>query len=224
MNDISKQKIKAIEMRGAGFSYREISEALDISLSTVHGWTSKIILNDKALARIELRKKIGREKSIEFFSNRRKQQYLLQTEEARLSLKELIGKKSVAKLACSLLFWAEGSKSGSFVSFINSDPTMIKLFLILLRLSFNINETKLRALVHMHDYHDESKIKEYWSKITDIPLSQFSKSYVKPHTGIRQKADYNGSIRIRYYDVKIAQELFAIYNTYSLLNRAVVQR
>lgn len=115
------------------------------------------------------------------------------------------------KVICALLFWTEGSKSGSFVSFINSDPKMIRLFLFTLRESFSIDENKLRGLVHVHKYHDQEKIEKYWSKVSSISLDQFSKSYQKPNSGKRKRSGYKGSFRIRYYDVKVAEELTSIY-------------
>ncbi len=90
---------------------------------------------------------------------------------------------------------------------------MIATFMLSLRKSFQVNEHKFRALVHIHEYHNEEQVKQFWSKISRISLSQFSKSYLKPHTKKRIRPDYRGSLRIRYYDAKIALELRSIYNT-----------
>lgn len=89
---------------------------------------------------------------------------------------------------------------------------MVKMFVKLLRLSFPIDEKKLRAMVQIHEYHNDNAIKNFWSKVTTIPLSQFSRSYLKPHTKKRIRQGYKGSVRIRYYDYKIALELRSIYN------------
>ena len=75
-----------------------------------------------------------------------------------------------------------------------------------MRFSFKLDERKFRAMLHLHDYHNEKKI---------IPISQFSKSYKKPHTGKRKREGYPGSTRIRYYYSKIALELRTIYNTFA---------
>ena len=92
---------------------------------------------------------------------------------------------------------------------------MIGSFIKLFRLSFVLDERKLRALIHIHEYHNEVKIKNYWSHLTTIPLIQFSKSYLKPHTGKVIRSGYKGTIRIRYYDYTIASELKAIYNMFA---------
>ncbi|EKD62724.1 MAG: hypothetical protein ACD_52C00077G0001 [uncultured bacterium] len=84
-----------------------------------------------------------------------------------------------------------------------------------MRFSFKLDERKFRAMLHLHDYHNEKKIMIFWSDLTQIPISQFSKSYKKPHTGKRKREGYPGSTRIRYYYSKIALELRTIYNTFA---------
>lgn len=92
---------------------------------------------------------------------------------------------------------------------------MINVFITLLRQSYSLDESKFRALIHIHQYHNENQLKTYWSTLTNIPISQFSKSYQKPNTGKRKRNNYSGSLRIRYYDHKIAKDLSAIYNMFS---------
>ncbi len=96
------------------------------------------------------------------------------------------------------------------------DPSLIALFLDLLRKGFKINESKLRILMHLHNYHDEVIQKEFWSIVTNIPFAQFHQSYWKPNTGKRKHAHYPGCIALSYYDAKIAKELKAIYNAFVL--------
>ena len=103
------------------------------------------------------------------------------------------------------------------MKFTNSDTTLISNFLFFLRVGFNIDESKLRALVHIHEYHDDIAQKRFWSEITKIPLSQFHKSYKKPNTGKRYRENYPGCLALVYYDAHVAKELEAIYNTFSKL-------
>ena len=98
---------------------------------------------------------------------------------------------------------------------MNSDLKMIAVFMKLLRSSFKLDENKLKALVHIHDYHNDNEIKQFLTKITGIPVSKFSKSYLKTNTKIRIRDGYQGCLRIRYYDSKIALELRSIYNTFT---------
>lgn len=100
---------------------------------------------------------------------------------------------------------------------------MIMTFLSLLRQSFSLDEKKFHVSIHLHEYHDPELIKEFWINTTQIPVAQFIKPYLKPHTAIRKKDNYKGCITIRYYDVKIARELTAVYNALGEKFRGVVQ-
>ena len=127
-------------------------------------------------------------------------------------------KRNIAhnKLYCALLYWCEGGKrDGEGIRFINSDPVLIKTFLALIRKSYNIDEKKLRALMHLHGYHNEEFQKKFWSGITGIPKSQFNKTFLKKSTGKRLKEDYAGCLAVSYHDVKIAREMKAIYKVFS---------
>lgn len=123
--------------------------------------------------------------------------------------------RDMAKTICAILFWAEGNKNFSHIRFTNSDPIMVVTFLKYFRHAYDIDEAKLRACIHLHEYHDTIKTHAYWSEITGIPLRKFRKAYLKPHTGIRKKAHYEGCITIYYFNSSIAHELEALYNAVS---------
>ncbi len=207
---------KAIKLRREGYSIREISRIHNISVDTTSRWTKNVILDQKAKQRLFDRKILGQYKSIFIRKEKKEKLINLWSKKALDDLSKIKYSPIVFKLFCSLLYWAEGSKSStSSLSFINSDPIMISTFLKMLRSSYNLDEKKFRALVHIHEYHSDIKIKSFWSKITHIPLTQFNHSYLKPHTKKRRREDYKGSLRIRYYDAKIARELIIYYNMFS---------
>ena len=59
-----------------------------------------------------------------------------------------------------------------------------------------------------------TKLKSFGLK-KNIPLSQFSKSYLKTNTKTSTRERYQGCIGICYYDSKIALGLRSIYNTFA---------
>lgn len=212
----SSIKANAIELRKSGLSLKEISTKLKISKSTASLWLDKIPLNQSALNLISEKRNKGRLKGLQTLASQRYDNNLKTQRSAIDIISSLnLSNVSLCKVLCSLLYWGEGSKTGYRTSFINSDPQMITTYISLLRKSFPIKESKFRALIHIHEYHDEDKLKKFWSEITQIPLSQFTKSYLKPHTSKILRSGYKGAIRIDYYDAKIAHELRAIYNTLS---------
>ena len=206
----------ALGLRKKGFSLTEISNHLDISKSTASLWTSREKITKLGKKRILLRQIAARSKATSTIKKQRKDtlQKILNMTDGTLKNIEITN--YISKLLCSIFIWTEGGKSAkSRVVFVNSDPKMIGVFLFLFRKSFPVKETKLRSLVHIHEYHNKAEILDFWSKITKIPLNQFTKSYLKPHTKKRIREGYKGSVRISYCDYKIAWEITSIYNMFA---------
>jgi len=209
-------KSQATRLRKLGYSLQEISTKLKVAKSTASLWVRSVALNAKATKKIEEKKIKSRLKGANTIRKKYKAKQEFARNEAVNSLKQVILNKDTMKLLCAVLYWAEGVKhTHTLVTFVNSDPVMISTFLALFRKAFIIDESKLRGLVHVHEYHNELETKKYWSEITKIPTNQFQKSYLKPHTKKRIREGYKGTISIRYYDARIARELYSIYNTFA---------
>jgi len=72
------------------------------------------------------------------------------------------------------------------VSFANSNADIIAFYCRWLRTFFDIDESRLRLHLYLHEGLDLRAAVEHWSNITGIPSDQFTKPY-------RAKAD--GSVR-----------------------------
>ena len=208
----SEVKKKAIELRKRGLSYAEICSELGISKSTAWYWRLyDIPLNKKAESRLLSRSINGNRRSIK---NRQRK---IKSGEAGLlrSVKERLSRFSfdadLARISCALLYWCEGTKDPFTLKFTNSDPRLIGTFLTFFRRGFKIEENKLRVLMHLHEYHDEQKQKLFWSNITNIPLVQFSRTYIKPHTGKVKREGYPGCITISYGNRWLVFEIKSIW-------------
>ncbi len=110
-------------------------------------------------------------------------------------------------LACGvMIYWAEGwkDKRKQMLDFANSDPTMIRMYLKFLRDICGVNKDKLRVYLYCYANQNVVQIKKFWSKITGIPLLQFTKPYVR--NDFREdkigKMPY-GLIHVRYADKKL---------------------
>lgn len=217
-------KNRVFTLRTKGYSFTEISNLLKLPRGTIYSWTHSIVLNQEAQARITKLRQSGIEKTKQWFLDKRNtNQQKINTESNKI-LAQIKLKTPHLQLLTALLFWAEGSKLLTNVAFMNSDPIMIEVFLKLFRSSFSLTESKFRVLLHLHEYHDEAKMITFWSTITRIPISQFTKTYIKPHTKKRQHPNYPGCCKIKYYDAHIARLLTGIYNTFAQELRGVVQR
>ena len=204
------EKEKALELRRSGYSLGQIHKELSVSKSTVSVWVSGIKLSKEAKAKIQKRSSDGQLRSQELKRQKRKaKEKLAENYGKNVVLGTALNKNSL-EIICSMIYWCEGNKSlRDSVFFTNSDPKLISNFLYLFRNSFNVDEGKFRVCVHIHDYHEDEKQKDFWSEITSIPKEQFIKSYRKPNTKKRIRDNYQGCAQVRYYDIDVARKLQA---------------
>jgi len=210
-----KRKInhtKARKLREEGFSFREISEKLGISKSTASLWLRDIELSASAKRRIIDLGVVGRQKAAETNKKKREEENKKILEKIESNFAGINYSEIDYKIECALLYWCEGTKyeANTSVSFINADSEMIRYFLYVFRKSFDLDEKRFRALIHLHEYHDATRQLKFWSDITKIPISQFNKPYLKKNTGKNKKENYPGCISIRYSDIKIYKEIIFI--------------
>ncbi|WP_324612819.1 hypothetical protein [Streptomyces specialis] len=106
------------------------------------------------------------------------------------------------------LYWSEGSKSKPHavretVTFINSDPDMITVFLAWLRL-LGVAPDRLRFRVQIHATADVAAAESYWRGITGAGREQFTKTTLKRHTPrtVRKNVGdgYRGCLVVRVLD------------------------
>ena len=206
---------KAIYLRKNGFSYYEISQIQQIAKSTAYQWTKHINLNKSAKNRLKNRIIQGRKKAHLTIKNRNEKQQQENNKWAKSLLNKTSIDNNLSAIICSILYWAEGGKyTKNRIEFTNSDPEMIKTFLVLLRRSFSIDEGHLRLNMHLHKYHNEKTMKKFWSILTKIPYSRINKTYVKPHTRKIIRKGYKGCVRICYYSKEISQKIEALYRNF----------
>lgn len=208
---IAKQQ-QAVALRKKGFSLNEIHFKLGISKSSASLWTAKVSLSGQARWRLVQRKREGIEESRRIKQARTSAALAEAAEFARGTLGQLPKDTNHARLYCALLYWCEGekSKNDQVLAFTNSDPALVSAYLRMLRKGFNIEESKFRVCVHVHPYHTIEKQLLFWSKITKIPVVQFSKPYRKRNGGKNVRDGYAGCASVRYYDVKVSRQVQAV--------------
>lgn len=203
-------KEKAINLREKGFSLNEIHKETGVSKSVISGWVRNVILDKSAQKRLLGKIKLGQFVSAERKKAKTEEKIKNYQNQALKELGSLKINKITAKIICSLMYWCEGSKSPfNGVNFINSEPSLIKNFLYLLRKGFDIDESKFRLCIHLHQYHNPQKQINFWSEITGIPKRQFIKPFFKKNTGKRIKKDYPGCLSIRYQNNDTARQILA---------------
>lgn len=109
----------------------------------------------------------------------------------------------------AMLYWAEGDKAReSMVALTNTDPKIMIYFAAWFRKYFSIDENRLRGRLYIWANLDEEKAKRFWSEKLNIPLSQFTKSYIsKSKPKIRKKRHENGVCRLSYCSTETLKEI-----------------
>lgn len=84
------------------------------------------------------------------------------------------------------LYWAEGTKDKSYdrrenVTFVNSDPGMIKVYLAWLDL-LGVERERLRFTVMIHENADVTGAERYWAELVGAARSAFNKTTLKRHS------------------------------------------
>ena len=114
---------------------------------------------------------------------------------------EQIGRLSEREflVAGTALYAGEGAKTDGEIAFANSDPRMILFFVKWLRHFVDVDESRLRVRLYLHQGLDLGAACAFWRDLTDIPLSQFGKVYrAVPDPSIRKAKHVNGCPSIRY--------------------------
>jgi len=110
------------------------------------------------------------------------------------------------KVAALMLYWAEGQTDG-FIDLANSNTEMIKIFLKFLREICGVTESKLRVYLYCYANQDVDELMNYWKDVTDIPLEQFQKPYVRYDFNDSKKGKMeHGLAHIRYHDKKLFRQ------------------
>lgn len=202
---------KAIELRKQGTSMREIQKLLTVSKSSVSRWVQDVVLTDDQVIKLYANKKTGGLKG-NYVASQNK------IARRKLLTKELLDKgimevghlsKRDRFIAGIALYFGEGDKTDKSIGFTNSDSRSIDFMSKWLREFCKIDESKFRGKLYIHDTLDEHSAKTYWSKLTCIPLEQFTKSTIVPHNSERRRKSIlpHGVFKIVINDINLHRKM-----------------
>ncbi len=80
-------------------------------------------------------------------------------------------------LVGAALYAGEGFKRDGPVGMANTDPAVLLMFVTWLRRFFDIDESRLRVRLYLHDGLDLEAAESFWSILLGIPETQFRKAY-----------------------------------------------
>ena len=186
-----KQQNEARRLRARGLTMNEIAEKLGVSKSSVSLWTRDVPFQPH-LGRFGARSRgpnaLQRRKQAEIERLRAEGVARI----GRLSQKEFL-------VAGAALYAGEGAKTDHSVKFTNSDPYLVGFFCCWLREFFEIDESRLRLRLYLHEGLDLDAAVSHWVAVTRIPGSQMTKPYrAVPDPTIRKAKHPYGCISVVY--------------------------
>ena len=174
-------RAKARELRLEGWTYDRIQVELGCSKSSISLWV-------RDLPRPERRR--SREEAAAIARRGWEAKLRIRDEERRQTKKaaeQAIGDLTARELFLVGvgLYWAEGGKDKPYdrresVAFVNSDPSMIQVYLAWLDL-LGIGPERLRFNVMIHENADVAAAEEYWAELVGAGRAAFNKTTLKRH-------------------------------------------
>lgn len=120
----------------------------------------------------------------------------------------------ILKVALAFLYLGEGAKWKSHRGLMlgSSSPKIINLYIALLRTCYGISTERLRCRISHRADQDLSALNRYWSRVTRIPLRNFTRSRPDPRTRGKPTRDrsYKGVCVVACGGTDIQLELQAI--------------
>jgi hypothetical protein len=166
-----KEREEARVLRAQNLTLADIAQRLGVSKSSVSLWVRDVPFTPS-------KRRYGPRRRPHAAHIRKLQEIEASDQEGR----DRVGVLSTgAFFAAGIALYAgEGSKRDGNVVFANTDPSMIAFFCAWLRSFFNLDESRLRIRVYLHEGLDLRVAHEYWADVTAVPITQFRKGFRAP--------------------------------------------
>lgn len=194
-------RAKARELRLQGMTYDQIQVELGCSKGAISLWVRDLPKPERRRTREES-SAIGR-RGWEATLQRRDAERQAQKQRAMDGVGAMTDRELF--LLGVGLYWAEGTKSKPYrtqerVTFVNSDPGMIEVFLAWLRL-LRVDDDRLRFHVLIHETADVAGAERFWADLTGARTAAFGKTSIKKHIPKTNRKNvgenYHGCLAVR---------------------------
>ena len=197
-----REQEAARRLRAQGWTLARIAEELHVSKSSVSLWVRDVPFTPS-------KRRYGPHARYHPWQTRKLREI---DEMNRLGAERIGCLPELAFLAAGAALYAgEGSKTGNSVRFANTDAGMVRFFCAWLRRFFDVDEQRLRAHVYLHQGLDLDAGENYWSKITRIPRSQFTKPYrAVADPSIRRTKHEYGCVYVDYSSTRTLRGILGL--------------
>ncbi|MGW2846898.1 hypothetical protein [Streptomyces sp. NPDC001274] len=193
---------KARELRLQGMTYDRIQLELGCSKSSISLWVRDLPKPERSRTAVEQARLAGRLRWEHEHAVRDAER-----QRTKADAEREIGAMTDRELffAGVALYWAEGTKDKPYdrregVTFVNSDPDVIRVYLAWLRL-LEVRPDRLCHRVMIHESADVAGAERYWADLVGIDVASLRKTTLKKHNPktVRKNVgtDYRGCLVVR---------------------------
>ena len=163
-----EEQERAREMRAESMTLLDIAKELGVAKSSVSRWVRDVEF-------VPSPRRYGAQRRPHPFHEAKLAQIAQCDDEGLARIGTLCDDAFLA--AGVALYAGEGSKTDGAVQFANTDERMVRLFCAWLRNYFEIDESRLRLRIYLHEGLDLEAAEQHWTQVTGIPIEQFMAPY-----------------------------------------------
>jgi transposase-like protein len=209
--------------RQEGAPIKEIARRVGVAPSSVSRWVRDIELTG-AQERELLRRNPAYNRQLsgtaKQAANRRAERIAYQEAGRRLALQ---GDR--CHVAGCMLYWAEGEKDRNALRFYNSDPEMVRFFVVFLKKYFDLRDEEIKITCNLFADHiqRQHEIEQFWLDVAQLSKPSLCKSYVNVYSRHSKKKRTNrlpyGTVRVTVCRTRVVQSIFGSIQEYAGFER-----
>jgi hypothetical protein len=196
-------RVRARDLRQENWSVNDIAVEIGVARSTAWLWVRDLPL-DRDSERAREKRARGKLLTDGRWAEHRVARDALYTAAVTAAAAEIgaLTEREVTLLGAAI-YWCEGSKTKPWrpfdtrMTFTNSDPGLIALFLAFLRAT-GVDDGRVRYRVAIHESADPAEATAWWAERCGLPLDRFHPPTVKRHAGVTRRhnvgRDYHGCL------------------------------
>jgi hypothetical protein len=202
------ERERARELRAESWTLVEIAQELGVSKGTVSVWVRDVDFVPRPRTR-------GHPAGPKHPMRLKKEAEIARCrEEAAVWVGELT-EREFTMFALGL-YAGEGDKTGGSLGMANTNPVYLLGFLTWLRRTFEIDESRLRVALYLHEGLDIDAAVSYWSTLLGIAPRQFTKPYrAEDNPSIRLTKHVYGCPKVRYSSTFLHRRVLAMIEAIS---------
>lgn len=201
-----------------GLSIKQITKIVGVSQSSVSKWVRDIELTEDQKNKLLSQNPFLNNQHAG--AKKRQQEAKIKRQQYQKLGKQKAAEKSWLHMMGCMLYWAEGAKTRNVIKFVNSDSSMMKLFLRFLReeMSVSKNEITLHINVHLNNGLTLEQVESYWLKELDLPKECLRKSTVsrlpRMSSGKKKNRLPYGVASVNVCDTSLIQHIYGAIQEY----------